>query len=107
MDPDPSTKLDKATHELDVLWDAHRTADWPSGLGSNEGEFMMLDTVISGCVTYYLESDNGLDSQRVEILKSCLSDLENLLPEVEDEDRMYFDRLQALGSLLLAKGRVE
>lgn len=33
---------------------------------------MTLDTVISGCVTYYLESEDGLDPQRIDILENCL-----------------------------------
>ncbi|TAJ32050.1 MAG: hypothetical protein EPO64_01875 [Nitrospirae bacterium] len=66
---------------------------------------MTLDTVISGCVTYYLESHEGLDPQRVAILESCLEDLDGLLPELPDEAGDYFERLQALGTLLLAAHR--
>ncbi|RMH08998.1 MAG: hypothetical protein D6704_02105 [Nitrospirae bacterium] len=62
---------------------------------------MTLDTVISGCVTYALESGDALDEQRVVILRDCLADLEGLLPELEDEARDYFQRVQQLGRLLL------
>jgi hypothetical protein len=62
---------------------------------------MTLDTVISGCVTYYLESPQGLDEQRIEILESCEADLAALLPDLPPEGYEYFTRLSALASLLL------
>ena len=62
---------------------------------------MTLDTVISGCVTYYLESEDGLDPQRIDILESCLGDLNGLLPELVDDASEYFERLRTLASLLL------
>ncbi len=65
---------------------------------------MTLDTVISGCVTYYL-SESGLDPQRVAILENCLADLDRLLPDLADEAGDYFGRLQRLGTLLLAAQR--
>lgn len=63
---------------------------------------MTLDTVISGCVTYYLESDEGLDRQRIEILEDCLAELDGLLPELSDEAETYFARARRLAFLLLA-----
>lgn len=83
------------------LWQVHRDAGWPKFTDPNEGELMTLDTVISGCVTYYLESEDGLDPQRVEMLESCLADLNGLLPELADEAGQYFERLRTLATLLL------
>ena len=91
------------TGQVTVLWENHRQADWPSDLGSYEGELMMIDTVISGCATYYTESGEGLDPQRVTILEDCLSDLENLLPDLGDPALPYFSRLQTLGNLMLER----
>ncbi|TLY17249.1 MAG: hypothetical protein E6K69_02460 [Nitrospirae bacterium] len=62
---------------------------------------MTLDTVISGCVTYYLESEDGLDPQRIDILESCLADLNGLLPELANDASEYFERLRTLATLLL------
>jgi len=64
---------------------------------------MTLDTVISGCITYYLDSVNGIDAQRVEILEDCLSDLEGLLPDLDRDTGPYFERLRTLACLLLAR----
>jgi hypothetical protein len=62
---------------------------------------MTLDTVISGCVTYYLDAEGGLDPQRVTMLEGCLADLDDLLPGLTDEPREYFQRLRSLAHLLL------
>ena len=89
------------------LWELHRDSDWPAMLGANEGQLMMVDTVISGCVTYYLE-EHSLDDQRVQMLESCLSDLDGMLSDVEEEDaRSYFERSKTLATLLLNVPRRE
>lgn len=88
--------------DVTSMWETHKDAGWPRFSSPYEGELMTLDTVISGCVVYYMEHKEGLDVQRVEILESCLSDLEALLPELPDENsRVYFDRLKVLGRLVL------
>ena len=89
-------------HDLARIWESHKDAGWPRFSSPHEGELMTLDTVISGCVVYYMEHGEGLDVQRVEILRSCLSDLDALLPDLPDEDsKAYFDRLKLLGRLVL------
>ncbi|MCS6286015.1 MAG: hypothetical protein H8K08_11345 [Nitrospira sp.] len=83
-------------------WDAHRSDGWPAFASPNQGQLMTLDTVISGCVVFFLDSPDGLDPQRVEILKDCLADLEDVTPELESDCQPYFLRLRHLGELLLA-----
>ena len=92
-------------HDLVSLWQTHREAGWPKINAPHEGELMTLDTVITGCVTYYLDSQGGLDPQRIDILETCLDDLNGLLPELEDEAGNYFARLRVLGGLLLQSQR--
>jgi hypothetical protein len=91
-------------HDILSLWQAHREAGWPK-LSERQGELMTLDTVISGCVTYFLDAEGRLDPQRVEILQSCLDDLNSLLPELDQEAAPYFERLAKLGHLLLEANR--
>ncbi len=86
--------------QLSNLWEIHQNASWPKALGTLEGELMMLDTVIAGCITYFFE-EAQLDAQRIGILQDTLSDLENLMSEVPDHAREYFDRLRTLGSIIL------
>ena len=97
---DPTPILPSDHDLLSSLWQVHQSAEWPLAGYAHEGELMTLDTVMAGCVTYYVE-EQDLDSQRVGILKDCLADLENLLPELEPDPQVYFERLQQLGDLLL------
>lgn len=87
--------------EIAALWEMHRSAEWPRLSSPNEGELMTLDTVISGCVLYYLNSEEGLDKPRVNIVQDCLADLNGLLPDLDEEVSSYFERLRRLAELLL------
>ncbi|MEQ1679287.1 MAG: hypothetical protein ABL950_01580 [Nitrospira sp.] len=62
---------------------------------------MTIDTVISGCVVFYLDSAEGLDAQRVAIVKDCLGDLDELTEILDSESKIYFFRLRELGAMLL------
>lgn len=62
---------------------------------------MTLDTVISGCVVFYLDSPEGLDAQRCSIVKDCLADLDDLTDGLDPACQAYFLRLRQLGELLL------
>ena len=86
--------------KFDEVWQVHQGADWPGDLGSDEGQLMTLDTVISGCLIYFIEEQN-LDEQRVEILRDCLAELEGVLEDIAETAEEYFGRLQWLGTMLL------
>jgi len=83
------------------LWEAHKQDGWPRISTQLEGPLMTLDTVISGCVVYFLDSEEGLDEQRRTIVGDCLADLETIEHELEEDCRPYFQRLRELGALLL------
>lgn len=83
------------------LWETHKHDGWPLVGSEHEGLLMTLDTVISGCVVYFLDSQDGLDEQRRAIVVDCLSDLEVLEEDLEEDCRPYFQRLRELGTLLL------
>ncbi len=99
-------RLDDSTamETLKTLWQQHRTTDWPVFQDPQEGHLMTLDTVICGCVLYYLDTPGGLDEQRTTLLQDCLADLEAILPSLAPgEAGAYFSRLRALGELMLQK----
>ncbi len=83
------------------LWELHKNDGWPVHCGSHEGALMTLDTVISGCVVYYLDSPEGLDEPRRVIVGDCLADLESFEADLDESSRAYFHRLRELGTLLL------
>ena len=95
------TPEESLRHTLVALWEVHRDAGWPKIGDGHEGELMTLDTVISGCMVFFLDSDGGLDPQRVDILESCLADLDSLLPDMPEESSAYFERLRTLAGLLV------
>ena len=86
-------------------WTAHSGSDWPQFSSPHQGELMTLDTVISGCVVYYLASPDGLDEQRIAIVNDCLEDLDDLTGELDTEAQPYFHRLRELGNMLLKADR--
>jgi hypothetical protein len=83
------------------LWETHKEERWPQVGNQHEGPLMTLDTVISGCVVYFLDSPEGLDAQRLAIVEDCVADLDNLTDELEESCRPYFQRLRHLGALLI------
>lgn len=87
---------------IETVWNQHRTNEWPQFTNSNQGQLMILDTVISGCVVYYLDTPEGLDRQRVAIVQDCLNDLDDLTGELDVDSQAYFGRLRQLGEMLLA-----
>lgn len=83
------------------LWQTHKEDRWPQVVSQHEGPLMTLDTVISGCVVYFLDSPAGLDAQRIGILEDCVADLDNLTGELDEDCRPYFQRLRHLGTILI------
>ncbi len=62
---------------------------------------MTLDTVVSGCAVYFFDSEETLDPPRIEMLQTCLADLDDVLPDLSGESIHYFSRLRTLAELLL------
>ena len=62
---------------------------------------MTLDTVISGCVVFFLDSPEGLDHQRKALVRDCLDELTELTEELDADSQTYFLRLRQLGEMLL------
>lgn len=86
---------------LASLWEKHHQAAWPTEIGPHEGALMMLDTVITGCLAYYFEEVDGLDTQRIDILRDSVMQLEDLLPDIPEAALEYFSRARELATLLL------
>lgn len=88
--------------DIDSIWKIHREAKWPIFESPHEGALMTLDTVMSGAVVYFLDHPEGLDPKRVQIVEEGLLELHDLLVELPEESRQYFERLNTLGTLLLS-----
>ena len=88
-------------HAIAAAWERHCANSWPQFTSPNQGQLMTLDTVISGCVVFYLDTPEGLDEQRFAIVKDCLGDLDDLTGELDVDSQAYFLRLRQLGEMLL------
>ena len=84
-----------------TAWEQHCANGWPQFSSPHQGQLMTIDTVISGCVVYFLDSSEGLDDPRVAIVKDCLGDLDELTKTLDTEPQAYFYRLRELGAMLL------
>ncbi len=62
---------------------------------------MTLDTVVSGCALYFFDAEEILDPPRIDMLQTCLAELDDLLPDLSGECMDYFSRLRRLAELLL------
>ncbi|MDH5251825.1 MAG: hypothetical protein OEW25_00750 [Nitrospira sp.] len=91
-----------ARDEVAAAWQQHCLVGWPQFSSPNEGQLMTLDTVISGCVVFFLDSPEGLDDQRMVLVKDCLSELDDLTAALDADSQPYFLRLRRLGEILLA-----
>ncbi|MER5485722.1 hypothetical protein ABT024_21235 [Streptomyces sp. NPDC002812] len=73
-----------------------RSETWPSRLNTAERagvDLVMLDADIAGCVTTWLSNGGSLDTPRLGILHRKLSDLEQVLPELDEADNPRLWRL--------------
>lgn len=62
---------------------------------------MTLDTVVSGCALYFFDAEETLDPPRIDMLQTCLAELDDLLPDLSGDCIDYFGRLRMLAELLL------
>ncbi|MGY5058967.1 hypothetical protein ACWDFR_33720 [Streptomyces sp. 900105755] len=73
-----------------------RGETWPARLNTAERagiDLVMLDADLAGCVTTWLSNGGSLDVRRLGILCRKLSDLEQVLPELDEADNPGLWRL--------------
>jgi len=49
-----------------------------------------LDADIAGCIQTWLDSSSDLDAKRQEVLRSCLDDLDRVLPRLNDPEEVDY-----------------
>ncbi|MCM1977051.1 MULTISPECIES: hypothetical protein [Streptomyces] len=84
------------------LWEAHRRAPFPGGFRGVDVagvELILLDSSVAGLVMQELRG--GLGDDDVAILWACITDLDKVLPLIDDEYcRDYYARLRVLAELV-------
>ncbi|MDG4859055.1 hypothetical protein P8605_12970 [Streptomyces sp. T-3] len=87
---------------LRPLWEEHRQAPFPGrfrGVNLAGVELVLLDSGVAGLVME--ELGGGLNDDEVAILWVCITDLDKVLPLIDDEYcRNYYARLRVLAGLI-------
>jgi hypothetical protein len=55
-----------------------------------------------GGALYFFDAEGTLDPPRIDLLQTCLMELDDLLPDLSGESIDYFGRLRTLAELLLS-----
>lgn len=87
---------------LRPLWEKHRYAPFPGrfrGVNIAGVELVLLDSGVASLVMG--ELSGGLNDDEVAILWACITDLDKILPLIDDEYcRDYYARLRVLAGLV-------
>jgi len=95
--------------EIERLWNDYMAMGFPKGAAVEEIDGIDLvetDTFAAGCISAFLGNKGTLDTDRVNVLRKCVSDLERLLPGLNGEVSSYFGHLYQVGCLVLREARI-
>lgn len=93
----PSSKL------LALLVDA-RASDFPDacvGRDIHGVDLMALHTLTCGMVTVFVGNGCALDVRRARMLRTAVAELANVIPSLDLEARLHFEKLRALAQQAL------
>lgn len=86
------------------LWEAHTQAPFPGRLRSVDVagvSMVLLDSNVAGCVSTWLHRDGNIDDGRWDILAACEQELRRVIPELDDDEAAYYQRLLDMAVLVL------
>lgn len=81
------------------LWVEVRASAFPESCLGRELDgidLMSLQTYATGCVSLYVGNACSLDAKRAKMLKTTLEQLNQVVPQLDGEARVYFDKLRQL-----------
>ena len=90
--------------DLQLLWDAHEGATFPSAVAGEEIEgedLVSLDTFAAGCIDSFLLKRGSLDEGRIDALAACFSGLTTVLPHLTGDAKNYYTRLHEMCRITL------
>jgi hypothetical protein len=80
------------------MWDEYQSMAFPddyAGKDINDICVTSLDTFAAGCISAYV-GDGRLDKKRIEVLRSCLDDLDTIIPALDERPKVYFSALKEI-----------
>jgi hypothetical protein len=87
-----------------ACWREHAAAPFPRGLAGQEVagiDLALLDTIVAGCVSTFLDRKGTLDTWRTATLGLCYRHLTVVVKDTDRSARIYFARLEELARLVL------
>jgi len=90
--------------QIQELWQTHSSIPFPKGIASeviNGIDLVLLDTFTSGCILTYISNNGQLDSERIRILKNCLSELDVVIQKLDGVALDRYKRARTLAALIL------
>jgi len=85
------------------LWKEHLSAPFPKdyrGKDVDGIDFVMLDADVAGCVDTFV-SRGKLNLYQTAVLGLCYRDLNVVMPDLNEEGKVYYGRLERLAELVL------
>jgi hypothetical protein len=93
------------------FWDQHLAARFPPGLAGQEipegGTLGYLDASAAGCIETFIAGSGPLDRSRLDVLKNCWSDLDDVAGMLQGDGQVYFHRLWRMTDFILALHEVD
>ncbi|MGW5666480.1 hypothetical protein [Micromonospora sp. NPDC003776] len=86
------------------LWEAHAQTPFPGRLRSADVagvSMVLLDSNVAGCVSTWLHQGGSIDDGRGHILAACEQELLHVIPELDDDEAAYYQRLLDMTVLVL------
>jgi hypothetical protein len=93
-----ASKLMSNLKQTRTLWNEFKKMPFPDGYAGKDVNGICvtsLDTFAAGCISAYTSNGN-LDRNRIQVLKSCLDDLDLILPELSEHPKKYFLSLKQI-----------
>ncbi len=100
--------IEELCRQVETLGREHRAAPFPRKIYENERvngtSLVMLDANIAGCISTFLACGNTLDLRRTAVLGASYRAVALVLvsPDLTEEARPYYARLETLAGLVLA-----
>ncbi|MBU2714515.1 hypothetical protein, partial [Zooshikella harenae] len=95
---------------ISELWIAHSQSKFPSGYGGKDVNGVCvtsLDSCVSGCVSSYVsKGSNKIDLERYQVLRNSKTQLELVLPYIDESAFEYFSRLYEMCSSIINEAEI-
>ena len=79
---------------IDQLYNEPFPSEW--GKEVQGVDLVLIDTDIMELVSRFLDSRGQLTTDEINMLDSCFSDLDKILPQLDKNEKSYFDLLRQL-----------